>query len=73
MNNQKDILKDRIEAKKKGLEAKLAELKADTRKNASDEIEELRTAIDDLGEAIRRGWDNMTEKAAARVNQILES
>lgn len=73
MLTQKEILKNRAEAKKKELEARLAKLKADARDEAATEVQQIRTALDDLTEAARRGWDNLTEKLAARVNDILET
>lgn len=73
MLKQKEILKNRAEAKTKELEARLANLKADAREGASDEIERIRTSLDDLAEAARAGWDNLTESLARRVNTILDA
>lgn len=71
MLKEKEILKDRVEAKRKELEARLSELKADTREGSSEKIKEVREALDDLGAAAKEGWDNLSELAAKRINEIL--
>jgi hypothetical protein len=72
VSNQKKILKDRAEAKRKELEARLAHLKADTREGAANEVARIRTALDDLAEAAKRGWDNLTDAIAAKINRIID-
>lgn len=69
--SQKDELKDRIQAKKKMLEAKLHEVRADSRKNSRAAVADIERKLDDLNEALKKGWENVGEKVAARINKWL--
>jgi len=76
--NQKQELSERVEAMKKDLEAKIHRLKADSTQTARTKSEEARSELsrvkaqlDELREATRQGVDNLTEKAAARLNRLL--
>jgi len=69
--SQKEELKDRIQAKKKLLEAKLHELRADSRKNSRAAVADVERKLDDLNEALKKGWDNVSETVAKRVNKWL--
>lgn len=69
--SEKDELRDRVEAKRKRLEARLAELKADSRAEARDERERLEKQLADVGASLREGWENLSEKAAGKLNEWL--
>ena len=68
---QRKELKDRVEAKRMRLQAKLAELKAEGRKESRETIEQLETKLDELRGMLREGWDRVSEPAAAKLNEWL--
>jgi hypothetical protein len=35
-------------------------------------VARIRTALDDLAEAAKRGWDNLTDAIAAKINRIID-
>ena len=70
MFKRRDSLGDRLEAKRKELEARLEILAAEARDR---EIREIREALADLGAAEKHGYENLTELAARRINEILGS
>lgn len=66
-------LKDRVLAKQKHLEARLATLRADSRDTANTEINKIEQQISEIKEQIGDGWDKLTERGAARLNEILKN
>ncbi len=68
---QKDELKARVKAKRKELEAHLHELEADGRSAANDGAQRVREKLDELSHLLRDGWDDMSESAAAKLNDWL--
>lgn len=70
--SQKQELKDRIEAKKKRLQARLAELKADGREQARKEAEALRGSLEDLEARMKEGAEGLTEAVAKKLNDWLK-
>lgn len=70
--NQKEELKARVSAKKKELEARLASLEADAGAGAREQRAKLERKLDQLGEEIKKGWDELTEDVAARLNRWLK-
>jgi hypothetical protein len=72
MNNKKE-LKDRIQAKKKELESKLYEARADARAEARQKVESLQGKLDKLNDYLKEGWDNMSEDVAAKLNEWLKN
>lgn len=70
--SQKNELKDRVEAKKLKLQAKLKDLKANASSDSRDEIKKLEARLDALGESVKDGWDDLTEKVAGKLNQWLK-
>ena len=72
MLTQKERLKDRVEVTQKKLQARLAELKADTRDDMIKEREELKKKLSELQTAISDGWNNMSESAAKKINDWLD-
>ncbi len=70
--SQQDELKDRVEAKKLRLQAKLRELKADTRSTSRGEVEKLQAKLDALSKELKGGWGSLTEKVAGKLNDWLK-
>jgi hypothetical protein len=71
MLERKEELKDRIKAKQRELEARFQELKADTRAEARTERDKVKSKLDELQETVKDGWDNMTERVSAKLNDWL--
>ena len=71
MSDKKE-LKDRVEAKRKRLEARISELKADTRAEAREESGKLQRKLEEIKDATSEGWDDLSDKAAARLNKLLK-
>ena len=67
----KQELKNRVEAKRKHLEAKLAEFKADAAQNQSESSKKTQEKLDELNEAVKDGWDDLSDAAAERINKVL--
>ena len=65
-------LKDRVEAKKRQLQSRLSELKADSRSGARDEEKRLRERLENLEDTLEKGWDNLTEAVAGKLNAWLK-
>lgn len=70
--SEKQELKDRIEARRKRLEAKLTELQADARSDSSEAGDRIRARLDELKESYSEKLDDMTEAAAAKLNDWLK-
>jgi hypothetical protein len=73
MLSNTDQLKDRINARKHELLSKYNELKADSRKEAAEARDKMKAKLDDLEDALKDGWDNLTDKVTARLNQWLDN
>ena len=73
MPEKTEELKNRLEAKKHKLLAKYNELKADTRKEAGEARNRVKARLDQLEESVKTGWDNMSEAAKTKLNQLLDS
>ena len=73
MLNKSDELKDRINARKLELAARLAELKADTRHEAIEASDKLKTKLADLEENIKDGWDKMSDAVREKLNKWLDN
>jgi hypothetical protein len=71
MLSRQEELKDRIQAKQRELEARFHELKADGRAETRDERDRLKSKLDELQETIKTGWDNMSERVSAKLNDWL--
>lgn len=70
--SEKKELKDRVEARRKRLEARISELKADSRAQAREERDKLQKKLDGIKSATSEGWENLSDKAAARLNELLK-
>ena len=65
-------LRDRIVATRKRMEARVAELKADTREKAREERQRLQTRLDELSHQLKDGVDHAVENAAGKLNEWLK-
>ncbi|HTE50522.1 MAG TPA: hypothetical protein VK698_06625 [Kofleriaceae bacterium] len=72
MLSNTEELKDRIKAKKSELEARYHELKADGRSEARTERDTVKSRLDELQEALKDGWDNLSDKVSAKLNDWLD-
>ena len=68
-----DELKDRVDAKRHEIEGRIAELKADTRNDAREQLLQLQTKLDDLQNMLKLGWEHVTDNAALRINEWLKN
>jgi hypothetical protein len=70
--SQADELKNRVEAKKLSLQAKIKELQADTQATSREQAQKLQSKLDSLADSAKDGWDNMTEAVAGKLNEWLK-
>ena len=70
--SQVDELKDRVEAKKLSLQAKIKELQADARSTSREEAQNLQSKLDALTDSVKDGWDDVTEAVASKLNAWLK-
>lgn len=73
MLSKSDELKDRIEAKKHELMARLSELKADTRHEATEQRDKIKAKLDELETNIKEGWDKLTDSVRGKLNAWLDN
>ncbi len=73
MLKETDKLRDNVEARRKELQANLAKLKADTRTAAADEKKRIQAKLHELDEALRDGWEKLSESTAAKLNRWLKN
>ena len=69
--SQKEELKNRVQAKRKELEAKLEEAKADVREATRENRDKLEKKLKELESTLQNGWDNLTEEVASKLNKWL--
>ena len=67
-----DELKNRVEAKKLSLQAKIKELQADTEATSREQVQKLQSQLDSLTESAKGGWENMPEAVAGKLNEWLK-
>ena len=72
MLDKSDELRDRVEARKHELLAKYNELKADTRREATEARDRLKTRLDELEVQLKSGWTKVSDDVRAKLNQWLE-
>ncbi len=70
--SNKEELKHRFESKRKELEAEIERLKADSSKQARESSDQLSDKLAKLQDAVKGGWDDLTEEAASKINALLE-
>lgn len=64
-------LKDRIEAKRHELLARIAELKADSRAETREQVAKMKDRLGELEDHVKDGWDNLSDQVMARLNAWL--
>jgi hypothetical protein len=72
MLTQSDQLKDRINARKHELLAKVAAMKADAREDAAASRDAMQAKLADLEESLKDGWENMTDAVKTKLNKWLD-
>src|SRR5690349_17326003 len=72
MIGKDDELKDRIQARKHAMQAKLDELKADGRKEARSTTDKLKKSLDELEDSVKDGWDNLSDAVRTKLNSWLD-
>jgi hypothetical protein len=72
MLNRTDELKDRVEAQKLKLGARLAELKADTRHEAIELRDGLQKKLHEVESYLKDGWDKLSDGAKSKLNEWLD-
>ncbi len=72
MTTKTDELKHRVAAKRKDLEARLERLRADAAGARTDAVKKTEDAIRSLDDAARQGFDNITDKSADAINELLK-
>ncbi len=73
MIEQKDELKNRVEARQRALQARYLELKADTQERAREERDRVKRKLDELQETVKDGWGNLSEAVSAKLNDWLKT
>ncbi|HPQ81240.1 MAG TPA: hypothetical protein PLZ86_05895 [bacterium] len=71
MDKKKELM-DRIEAKKREMEAKLYEAKADARAEVREKAEALQAKLDELNGYLKDGWDKVTDDIVGKLNDWLK-
>ena len=72
MLDKSDELRDRIEARKHELLAKYNELKADSRKEASETRTRVKAKLDELEAHLKAGWAKVSDDVRVKLNRWLE-
>jgi len=70
--SQIDELKDRVEAKKLRLQARIRELKADTRSTSREEAKKLQMKLDALSKNLKGGLGDVSQALASKLNDWLK-
>jgi hypothetical protein len=73
MLNKTDELKSRVEAKVAELQARLKTLKADGQAKAIEEHDRVKRKLDEVEIYVKEGWQNLSDKVAAKLNDWLKS
>jgi chromosome segregation ATPase len=71
MSKEMSELKQRVEAKRKDIEAQIAKFKADSLGKSNEAIEALQKKLNGLEGDLKSGWDNVTESVAGKLNRWL--
>ena len=72
MLDKSDELRDRIEARKHELLSKYNELKADSRKEASETRTRVKARLDELEAHLKAGWAKVSDDVRVKLNRWLE-
>lgn len=66
-------LRHRVEAKRKRLEARLEEAKADGSEKARNTTRSVQAKLGELDEHLRDGWESVTDATIGKINAWLKS
>ncbi len=72
MVNRTKELKYRLEEKRKEIEKELVRAIADAQGEKNDLIEKLENKLNELKESLKINWDNLTENAVNKLNELLK-
>jgi predicted nucleotidyltransferase len=72
MLDKSDELRDRVEARKHELLAKYNDLKADSRKEASETRTRLKAHLDELEAHLKLGWAKVNDEVRTKLSQWLD-
>ena len=72
MMDKKTELKDRVMQRKKELEARYHELKADSNAEAREEAGKIKRKLDELQEDVKDGWDKLSDRVTSKLNDWLK-
>ena len=72
MTDKSDELRDRVEARKHELLAKYNELKADSRREATEARARIKARLDELELALKSGWDKVSADVRSKLGRWLE-
>ena len=72
MGIRTDELKDRIEARKHELLAKLNELKADARAEAATRRDRIKQHLEEVEAYLKDGWENVSQSVEQKLNSWLD-
>ena len=72
MLTKKDELKDRIEARRHAMRARLSELKADSRHEAIEASQKIKKGLAELDDYLKEGWDKVSDSVSGKLNQWLD-
>ena len=64
-------LRNRVEAKKKRLEAEILEKKADAQGATTDAVRALKAKLNELEKLIGDGWDDLSEAVQRKLTEWL--
>lgn len=70
---QIDELRHRVEAKRKRLEARLEDAKADVAQKKRMTADSIRGKLDELDQHLRDGWEDLSDAAIGKINAWLGS
>lgn len=72
MNSSIKELKDRVDARRHELAAKIARLKADTRAEAREQSTKLQHELAEAELHLKEGWDRMTDAARTQLSRWVD-
>ena len=72
MFTEKEVLKERVESKRKELEGQLKQLSADAKSSSNKAMARVEEELNTLKTTLKDGWDNFSEDMAGKLNRWLE-
>lgn len=71
MDSNKKELKERVEAKRKRVEARVHELKADAAKGGREQAEKLQKELAEIKSTVAGGYEHLKDESVAKLNAWL--